>query len=280
MGSQLAAQAERKGTYVHKEVTKASLEKFYSEHEQSKLSDVPKVVEKYGAKPAKLVRLLKKKYGAAPAVTDINADKGEGGDEGDDSASIKKRQEGGSQKRNKKKKKKSNSADSLASLSTEDLRAELSKRTSSQDVSGHEDEEDYPFVLSLPASMATEQEPAPVVILGGVPAGLTAAIYCARAGLRPIVVAPAFGGQLLGKGVDVENFPGVMGAAATGRGIVQLMRKQASALLTTMVDDVAVEVRLGKDGNDHEALHQIKLNGTTRTIYARSLIVATGADSR
>merc|ERR1712196_247447 len=162
----------------------------------------------------------------------------------------------------------------------EELRAELSKRASFEEVSGDEDEEDYPFVLSLPASTATKQEPAPVVILGGGPAGLTAAIYCARAGLKPIVVAPAFGGQLLGKGVDVENFPGVMGAAATGLGIVQLMRKQASALSTTMVDDMAVEVLVGKDGNDHNSLHQIKLNSTTRTIYARSLIVATGADSR
>ena len=46
-----------------------------------------------------------------------------------------------------------------------------------------------------------------VVIVGGGPAGLAAAIYAARAGLKPLIVAPAFGGQLLGKGVDVENYP-------------------------------------------------------------------------
>ena len=48
-----------------------------------------------------------------------------------------------------------------------------------------------------------------VVIVGGGPAGLSAAVYAARAGLRPVIIAPSFGGQLLGKGVDVENYPGV-----------------------------------------------------------------------
>ena len=53
------------------------------------------------------------------------------------------------------------------------------------------------------------------VVVGGGPAGLTAAIYAARAGLSP-VPCPA-GSQLLGKGVDVENYPGVVGTIATGR---------------------------------------------------------------
>ena len=277
--TQLAAQAERKGTYVGKEVTRASLEKFYAEHEESKLNDVPKVVEKYGAKPAKLVRLLKKKYNAAPAVTEKTTKGEEENSDGGVEGSGKKNKNKKSKKSQAKKSKKSKTdavaaTDSLTLLSTEDLRAELAKRASSE---GDEDEEEYPFVLSLPASTATKQTPAPVVILGGGPAGLTAAIYCARAGLKPIVVAPAFGGQLLGKGVDVENFPGVMGAAATGRGIVQLMRKQASALSTTMVDDVAVRVQIA---DDKQSLHQIQLNSTSRPIFARSLIVATGADSR
>ena len=52
-----------------------------------------------------------------------------------------------------------------------------------------------------------------VVIIGGGPAGLSAAIYAARAGMDPLIVAPRSGGQLLGKGVEVENFPGMPSSA-------------------------------------------------------------------
>ena len=57
-----------------------------------------------------------------------------------------------------------------------------------------------------------DDSPAKVIVIGGGPAGLSACIYAARAGLSPVLIAPAFGGQLLGKGVDVENYPGVLGA--------------------------------------------------------------------
>merc|ERR1719313_1724107 len=48
-----------------------------------------------------------------------------------------------------------------------------------------------------------------VVVIGGGPAGLSAALYAARAGLCPLIVAPFLGGQLAAKGVGVENFPSV-----------------------------------------------------------------------
>jgi hypothetical protein len=38
-------------------------------------------------------------------------------------------------------------------------------------------------------------------------------------------------GSLRGQGVDVENYPGVVGAHATGRGVVELMRSQVSTVL-------------------------------------------------
>lgn len=63
-----------------------------------------------------------------------------------------------------------------------------------------------------------------VVIIGSGPAGLSAAIYASRAGLKPVVVAPAMGGQLQGKGVGVENFPGVN--ESTGPNLVHAMQLQ------------------------------------------------------
>jgi len=68
-------------------------------------------------------------------------------------------------------------------------------------------------------------KPVRVAILGGGPAGMTAAIYSARAGLKPVVIAPAIGGQLMGKGVGVENYPGIM--EANGGDIIKLMKSQA-----------------------------------------------------
>ena len=55
-------------------------------------------------------------------------------------------------------------------------------------------------------------------------------LYGFSAGLRPVVIAPPVGGQLMGKGVDVENYPGLLDM--TGPGIVHLMRKQALSFNT------------------------------------------------
>jgi thioredoxin reductase len=100
------------------------------------------------------------------------------------------------------------------------------------------------------------------------------------------IITQAFGGQLLGKGVDVENYPGVVGVDATGRGVVELMRRQAASFNTRMLNDAVLAVERAGPG---KAKFAVTINGTQwggdgpnrpRTLHTRALIVATGADSR
>jgi len=112
-----------------------------------------------------------------------------------------------------------------------------------------------------------------VVILGGGPAGLAAAIYAARAGLKPVVVAPPFGGQLMGKGVDVENYPGLL--EQTGPGVVMLMQKQAASFGTLFLEQSVVKVELAPSGGGPFVLHT-----NHSVVKCHALVVATGADSK
>ena len=115
---------------------------------------------------------------------------------------------------------------SLDQASTDELLAELAKRSDDDDLAfaateaaelarkeleeedEEDDEEDDEGALPLyrPHGQFAER----VVIVGAGPGGLSAAVYAARAGLAPVVIAPSDGGQLLGKGVTVENYPGIV----------------------------------------------------------------------
>jgi len=112
--------------------------------------------------------------------------------------------------------------------------------------------------------------PVKLAVVGGGPAGVTAAIYAARAGLKPVVIAPAMGGQLMSKGVNVENYPGIF--EASGGDIVRLMKKQAMRFSATFEEEAALAVDLSS--------RPFKITTNTSVILAQSLVIATGADSR
>jgi len=109
-----------------------------------------------------------------------------------------------------------------------------------------------------------------IVIIGSGPAGLATAVYAARAGLKPVVVAPPFGGQLMGKGVDVENFPGLLGQ--TGPGVVNLMMDQAASFGTEFEEHLVTSVDLTSSPK--------RITTNVSTLLAHTVVVATGADSR
>merc|ERR1719440_1897947 len=118
--------------------------------------------------------------------------------------------------------------------------------------------------------MVSTATPVKLAVLGGGPAGVTAAIYAARAGLKPVVVAPAMGGQLMSKGVNVENYPGIF--EASGGDIVRLMKKQAMRFAATFEEEQALSVDLSS--------RPFKIQTNNSVLLAHSVVIATGADSR
>jgi thioredoxin reductase (NADPH) len=110
-----------------------------------------------------------------------------------------------------------------------------------------------------------------VIIVGGACAGYTAAIYAARANLRPLVVEGfAAGGQLMSTS-DVDNFPGFPEGIA-GPELVARLRAQAERFGADFVTDDVSDVDLG------ERPFRISVRGDD--YGAHSLIVATGARAR
>ena len=111
-----------------------------------------------------------------------------------------------------------------------------------------------------------------VAILGSGPAGLTAAIYAARAGLSPIVVQGIQPGGQLTTTTDVENYPGFRDVIQ-GPWLMEEMQAQAEHVGTRMVWDHISAVDLKS--------RPIRLTGDSGTQYfADTLIIATGAQAK
>ncbi|MFQ3341832.1 MAG: thioredoxin reductase (NADPH) [Flavobacteriaceae bacterium] len=111
-----------------------------------------------------------------------------------------------------------------------------------------------------------------LVIIGSGPAGHTAAIYAARANLKPFmfegyVAGGSAGGQLTTT-TDVENYPGFPDGIQ-GPELMQLFRKQAERFGTEMVGEDIVEVDFSK--------RPFLIKSEQRAVSAKSVIIATGA---
>src|SRR5688572_5888860 len=111
-----------------------------------------------------------------------------------------------------------------------------------------------------------------LLILGSGPAGLTAAIYGARAGMAPIVVQGIQPGGQLTITTDVENYPG-FADVIQGPWLMEQMQKQAEHVGTRLVTDHVMKVNLKQ--------RPFRLECDSGDVYlADSLIIATGAQAR
>jgi len=107
-----------------------------------------------------------------------------------------------------------------------------------------------------------------LIIVGSGPAGYTAAVYAARANLRPLVIEGAQSGGALMTTTEVENFPGFPDAVL-GPELMDSMRKQAERFGAEFITDDASRVELAGD---------VKRVWIGETEYqSRAVILATGS---
>ena len=111
-----------------------------------------------------------------------------------------------------------------------------------------------------------------VLIIGSGPAGYTAAVYAARAMLKPIMISGMEPGGQLTTTTDVENYPG-FAKVIQGPWLMEEMRDQAKAVGTEIIEDHISSVNL--KSKPFEAIAE---SGQKYT--ADSIIISTGAQAR
>jgi thioredoxin reductase (NADPH) len=110
-----------------------------------------------------------------------------------------------------------------------------------------------------------------VVIIGSGPAGLTAALYAARANLKPLLIEGLEAGGQLMLTTMVENFPGFRDGIM-GPELMADMRAQAERFGTEIVQGNVSKIELNRC--------PIKIEVSDQIVYSESLIIATGASAR
>ncbi|MFL2661193.1 MAG: thioredoxin-disulfide reductase [Alphaproteobacteria bacterium] len=110
-----------------------------------------------------------------------------------------------------------------------------------------------------------------ILIIGSGPAGYTAAIYSARAGLNPLLISGLEPGGQLTITTDVENFPGFENPIQ-GPWLMEQMKKQSEAYGTRILNDYVTSVDFS--GN----LHEVKTE--KETFQSHTVVIATGAKAR
>ncbi len=110
-----------------------------------------------------------------------------------------------------------------------------------------------------------------VIIIGSGPAGYTAALYAARANLKPLLFAGREPGGQLMITTDVENYPGFPDGVM-GPQMMELFRKQAERFGTEVINDHVTNLDLGK--------RPFAVSVGEREYQSRTVILATGASAK
>src|SRR5271169_6272846 len=113
-----------------------------------------------------------------------------------------------------------------------------------------------------------------VIVIGSGPAGYTAALYTARANLKPLVIEGFAWGGLLQQTTDVENYPGFTDGVM-GPELMQKFREQAERFGARLVTDQAERVELASEPG---GIHRVWVGDTEHR--ARTVILAMGAEHK